>query len=310
MTPPPHSADGVSAARTSGSPAAAVPIEDEFFVFPTSFSQQRLWFLNQLIPDKSVYVADVALRLDGEVDIASLRGALGSLIGRHESLRTTFVAVDGEPFQRVTERIVVPLEISDVDSLEQARDVGRQLARRPFDMESGPLWRAALLRVRPGLSILEVCMHHIVTDGWSMGVFSSELSALYNARVNGRDPALPELPIQYGDFAVWQRRQLQGERLAELLGFWRGELDGLSTLALRTDRPHRAIPTFRGGSVPLVLDANTARGLRELSPRARRNDVHGADGGLRGVAGSLLPPERHRRSVLPSPVAHRASSSG
>jgi len=306
-----------SGASTSGSATVAAPIEDEFFIFPTSFAQQRLWFLNQLIPDKSVYVADVALRLDGEVDVDALRSALASLIERHESLRTTFVAVDGEPYQRVSARIPVPLQVLDVGSLVQAHDVAKQLARQPFDLEAGPLWRTALLRVAHGSraapassptreqSLLVVCVHHIVTDGWSMGVFASELSALYNARVTAGDVALAPLPVQYADFAVWQRRELQGKRLAELIGFWRRELDGLSALELPTDRPRPAVPTFRGGSVPVVLDAQSTRGLRELAAQ------HGATMfmALTAVFAALL--ARYSRQsdvVIGTPIAGRSHS--
>ncbi|MBV9680754.1 MAG: amino acid adenylation domain-containing protein, partial [Solirubrobacterales bacterium] len=268
----PYSGDRATSAMATSHPSTGPsrspgpgPVDDEFLLFPTSFAQQRLWFLNQLIPNKAVYVADVAVRLEGDVDVAALRWALTAMIERHESLRTTFVAIDGEPFQRVTERIVVPLEVLDVGSVERAREAASRLALEQFDLEVGPLWRVALVRVAREQSILVLCIHHIVTDGWSMGVFFSELSALYNARVSNQDVSLPHLRIQYADFAVWQRRQLQGERLAELLGYWRQQLDGLTVLELPTDHPRGAGPTFRGGSVPLLLPAEATGGLRVLA---------------------------------------------
>ncbi|MBV8733291.1 MAG: amino acid adenylation domain-containing protein [Solirubrobacterales bacterium] len=233
---------------------------------PLSFGQQRLWFLAQLDPESWAYNTASSLRMSG-VDVGALRWALEAVVGRHESLRTTFVAVDGEPFQQVSERVEVPLVVREVESFERARVLAGEFARRPFDLGSGPLLRAALLRVAARASVLVVCVHHIVTDGWSMGVFFSELSALYNARVHGREAGLAPLPIQYADFAVWQRRQLQGPRLAELLAFWRQELEGLSALELPTDHPRPAAPSFRGASVPLVLEPALTRALRELAAR-------------------------------------------
>ncbi|MBV9808996.1 MAG: non-ribosomal peptide synthetase, partial [Solirubrobacterales bacterium] len=271
---------------------------------PLSFGQQRLWFLAQLDPGSAAYNTASSLSMR-RVEVGALRWALASLVERHESLRTTFVSVDGEPFQRVGVAGEVPLEVRDVESVERAREVAGEFARGPFDLQAGPLLRAGLLRVGPEQSVLVVCVHHIVTDGWSMGLFFSELSALYNARLGGRDAGLPELPFQYVDFAVWQRRQLQGERLAELLGFWRGELEGLSTLELSTDRPRPAAPSFRGGSVPLVLGPEVTRALREVAQR------HGATLFMAltaAFAGLLARYTRQTDIAIGTPVAGRSRS--
>jgi len=226
---------------------------DEVFVFPTSFAQQRLWFLDRLIPDRQLYVVDVAIRLDGVVDLAALTWAVDALVARHESLRTTFIAVDGVPFARVNSGTPVVVEV-DADPLE--------FARRPFNLEQGPLLRVCLM---PAKSLLVVCIHHIVTDGWSMQIFLRELSALYAAGRSGRSVPLAPLPIQYADFAVWQRNELSGSRLRELLAFWRRELEGAPPLDLMTDRPRPVVPGFQGGSVPVELAPTATRALQALA---------------------------------------------
>jgi len=226
---------------------------DEVFIFPTSFAQQRLWFLDQLVPDRQLYNVDVAMHLDGPVDFRALRWAVDALVARHESLRTTFVTVDGEPFARIGGGEPVVVEV-DADPLE--------FARRPFDLERGPLLRLCLI---PTQSLLVVCIHHIVTDGWSMQIFLRELSALYAAGCAGKPVALAVLPIQYADFAVWQRQELSGARLLELLAFWREELARAPVLDLMTDRPRPAVPSFRGGSVPVELTPAVTQRLEVLA---------------------------------------------
>jgi amino acid adenylation domain-containing protein len=226
---------------------------EDVFVLPTSFAQQRLWFLDRLVPDRGVYVSDVAIRLPVPVDLGALGWALDALVARHESLRTTFVAVDGVPFQRVLSGLHVPVE-SVVDAGE--------LVRAPFDLERGPLLRAGWLADR---GVLVVCVHHIVTDGWSMRIFFDELGELYRARVEGREPRLGALAIQYADFALWQRRRLSGVRLERLLGFWRAELEGLAALELVGDRPRPSVPSFRGATVPVRVPGGVVDGLRALA---------------------------------------------
>ena len=226
---------------------------DEVFIFPTSFAQQRLWFLDRLVPDRQLYTVDVAMHIDGRVDVEALTWAFDALVARHESLRTTFIALDGKPFARVGRgaRIVV----------ETVADP-REFARRPFDLERGPLLRACLI---PGQSLLVVCVHHIVTDGWSMRIFLQELSTLYSAARMGKPVALEPVPIQYGDFAVWQRQELSGARLHRLLAFWRKELTGAPVLDLLTDRPRPVVPSFRGDSVPVELAPAAVQALQVLA---------------------------------------------
>jgi amino acid adenylation domain-containing protein len=233
-------------------PSALSP-EEEIFVFPTSFAQQRLWFLDRLMPGHRLYVVEVAIHLEGAVEMSALRWAVDALVARHESFRTTFVAVDGKPFARVTAGTQVVVEV-DADP--------REFVRRPFDLERGPLLRVCFTSAQ---SLLLVCIHHIVTDGWSMRIFLQELSALYTARCAGQPAALAPLPIQYADFAVWQRQVLSGARLQELLTFWRGELGGLRILDLVTDRPRPAIPSFQGGSVPIALAPAITQRLQVLA---------------------------------------------
>jgi amino acid adenylation domain-containing protein len=227
--------------------------EEEIFIFPTSFAQQRLWFLDRLMPGHRLYVVDVAIHLEGNVEISALRWAVDALVARHESFRTTFVAVDGKPFARVNGSAKVAIEV-DADP--------REFVRRTFDLERGPLLRVCFI---PGQSLLLVCIHHIVTDGWSMHIFLRELSALYTARCAGKPSVLVPLPIQYADFAVWQRQVLSGARLKKLLAFWRGELARAPVLDLVPDRPRPAIPSFQGGSVPIALASATTQKLQVLA---------------------------------------------
>ena len=227
--------------------------EDEVFIFPTSFAQQRLWFLDRLVPDRQLYVVDIAMHFDGAVDLAALTWAVDALVARHESLRTTFVAIDGEPLARVGGGAPIVVEVNTDPE---------EFARRPFDLERGPLLRVCVI---PAQSLLLMCIHHIVTDGWSMEILLEELSALYAAGHAGKPVALAPLPIQYADFAVWQRQQLSGTRLQELLAFWRRELAGAPVLDLVTDRPRPAVPNFRGDSVPVELTPAATQGLQVLA---------------------------------------------
>ena len=227
--------------------------EDEVFIFPTSFAQQRLWFLDRLVPDRQLYVVHIAMHFDGAVDLGALTWAVDALVARHESLRTTFVAIDGQPLARVGGGAPIVVEVNTDPE---------EFARRPFDLERGPLLRVCVI---PAQSLLMMCIHHIVTDGWSMEILLEELSALYAAGHAGKPVALAPLPIQYADFAVWQRQELSGARLQELLVFWRRELAGAPVLDLVTDRPRPAVPNFRGDSVPVELTPATTQGLQVLA---------------------------------------------
>jgi amino acid adenylation domain-containing protein len=208
---------------------------------PASFAQERLWFLEQLAPGNGAYVLATAVSLAGELDAGRLRGALAALTARHETLRTTFAEAAGRPLQVIAPPQPPPLPLLDLSALPAARRhaAARQLAaaaaRRPFDLQRGPLLRAALVRLDARDHVLLVAMHHIVSDGWSLGVFGRELTALYGGA------ALPELPVQYADYARWQRGWLSGEVLAREIAFWRHQLGTAPVLALPTDRPRPAV---------------------------------------------------------------------
>ncbi|HEY4575482.1 MAG TPA: condensation domain-containing protein, partial [Thermoanaerobaculia bacterium] len=209
-----------------------------------SYSQQRLWFLDQLDPGSSAYNLASALRLEGVLDAAALAGALSGLARRHESLRTTFGEEDGEPRLVIAEPAPLPLPVVDLAGLPaapreaEARRIVTAEARRPYDLARGPLARAALLRLAEREHALFYGMHHIVSDGWSLGVLMREIGALYAAFAAGRPSPLAELPEQYADYAAWQRRWLAGEVLAAEIAYWRELLRGLpARLELPTDRP-------------------------------------------------------------------------
>ncbi|HEX8273804.1 MAG TPA: amino acid adenylation domain-containing protein, partial [Longimicrobiaceae bacterium] len=241
--------------------------------FPLSFAQQRLWFLHQLDPASPLYNMLSAARLHGPLDAAALGRALAEIVRRHEALRTGFAADAGEPVQVIAPPGSWRLEVEDLcglDELEREAEVRRRVqaeATRPFDL-AGPLFRARLLRAGPEEHVLLLCMHHIVSDGWSMEVLVRELDALYTAFARGEPSPLPELPLQYADYAVWQRERLRGPVLESHLAFWREQLAGApATLELPTDRPRPAAQSFRGASLPVELDAGLTQALQGLARR-------------------------------------------
>jgi amino acid adenylation domain-containing protein len=242
---------------------------------PLSFAQQRLWFLEQLEPGSSVYHLPLALRLTGALNVEALEASLAEIVRRHEALRTVFTLEEGAPSQQITEpdftlaRGRLPgleaVALEDPSREEQVRTWVGEEARRPFDLQRGPLFRASLLEVREGEHVLVLTMHHIVADGWSMGVLTRELSALYAAYSARQDSPLGELPLQYADYAVWQRGWLQGEVLEDQLGYWKSRLSGApALLELPTDRPRPAVQTYRGERIRAELSAELTQGLRSL----------------------------------------------
>ncbi|HEX8189934.1 MAG TPA: amino acid adenylation domain-containing protein, partial [Pyrinomonadaceae bacterium] len=238
---------------------------------PLSFAQQRLWFLDQLEPDSPAYNIPVAVRLSGRLDHAALERALGEVVRRHEALRAVFPAADGKPVQRLDAPGPVNIALRDMRHLpaaEREAEARRMLQReavRPFDLSRGPLLRAALWRLEEEEHLALLVLHHIVSDGWSMGVLVRELGLLYEAFAQGRPSPLPELPIQYGDFAHWQRGWLQGPALEGHLAYWREQLDGAATLELPTDHPRPAVQTFRGARHDFLLDGELTAAVRDLS---------------------------------------------
>ncbi|HYG62933.1 MAG TPA: amino acid adenylation domain-containing protein, partial [Thermoanaerobaculia bacterium] len=260
-----------SAGRLAAAPPL-VPVEWDR-PLPLSFAQERLWFLDRLQPGSAVYNMPAALRLDAGVDAAALARALGAVVSRHEALRTTFhLAADG-PVQRIAEPpsaagILARIDLAGLP-VARRRDEALRLATaeaaRPFDLAAGPLLRAALLHLGDGGALLLLTLHHIVADGWSMDLLADEVTAHYQAALSGGAAPMPELPIQYADFAVWQRQWLSGEELERQLAHWRERLAGAPTvLELPTDRPWLALPDSRGAERRRVLPAGLARDLRAL----------------------------------------------
>jgi amino acid adenylation domain-containing protein len=246
----------------------------ESFIFPASFAQQRLWFLDQLDPGMSVYHLLYAVRLEARVNIAALEQALNELVRRHETLRTTFVTVDGQPMQAVAKTLNVELPVIDLTSLDhdEAERAAQRLAQRegerPFDLAQGPVLRARLIQLGSEDYRLLIAMHHIISDGWSMGVFVHELATLYEAFSEGRESPLPELPVQYADYAAWQKEWLVGEVLDSQVRFWKEHLSGApATLDLASDRARPAIQSFRGARRYTEISSAFADRLRDLSRR-------------------------------------------
>jgi amino acid adenylation domain-containing protein len=257
--------------RVSAPPVVAVGREEQLAV---SFAQQRLWFIDQLEPGSTQYNLTSAMRLEGQLNIAALERTLSEVVRRHESLRTTFAMADGQPVQIVGEARPVRLEISDLSDLQvcereaRARGLIAEESERPFDLSSGPLLRARLIRLGEQEHVALLTMHHIVSDGWSIGILIREVAALYEAYCEDQSSPLAELPVQYADFAVWQRRWLQGEVLEAQLSYWRRQLAGApSMLELPTDRPRPSVQTYRGAEHTFVLSAPLTRALNDLSRR-------------------------------------------
>ena len=251
-------------------PIVSVSREEDL---PVSFSQQRLWFLNQLEPDSPVYNIPGAHRLNGPLNIAALERSLNEIVGRHEVLRTTFSVAEGQPVQRISRSLnlaLTSIDLSQLSETEREAAVKRHAneeARRPFDLERGPLIRSVLLHLGSEDHVLLLTLHHIAADGWSMGVLFQELSVLYDAFAHDKPSPLADLAIQYADYAVWQREWLEGAVLERQLSYWKAQLDNISTLQLPTDRPRPAYHSFRGSKHPLVLTKELTDGLKALSRR-------------------------------------------
>jgi amino acid adenylation domain-containing protein len=240
---------------------------------PLSFAQERLWFLEQIDPGTAAYNMPGAVRIRGPVDEAALARSLDELWRRHEALRTTFGAEDGAPYQRIGPPSGFRMDIEDLASLdatEREAHVRRRAtdeARRPFDLARGPLFRARLLRLADDEHVLLLALHHIVGDGWSLGVILREAGLLYRAFAAGQPSPLPDLRLQYADFAVWQRRCHEGPLLEDQLAYWRRKLAGLPLLELPTDRPRPAMQTFAGALHHFWVAAPVHASLHGLARR-------------------------------------------
>ena len=241
---------------------------------PLSFAQERLWFNDQLMPGgNSAYNVQLAVRLQGRLHVDVLEQVLNKLVRRHESLRTNFTTVAGRPVQVVAPELKIALtlqSVSDVPEDQREAEVLRlatAVTQQPFDLSSDSLLRPFLFRFNDESHVLVLVIHHIVCDGWSMGVLIQELAALYETCREGREPALAELPIQYADYAKWQRDWLEGELLEKHLAYWRQALANVRELQLKTDRTRPAIQSFRGAHRPFTIPADLSASLRKLSKR-------------------------------------------
>jgi natural product biosynthesis luciferase-like monooxygenase protein len=244
---------------------------EEVFVFPPSFGQQRLWFLDQLTPGSTVYNIPTVIVLRKRLDLAVLQRAFDEIVRRHEVLRTSFDIYDEELMQVVAPDVSLPLSLVDLRGLEPADRPAEALrlatdeAQRPFDLSRGPLLRVLVLRMDEQEQVILLTMHHIITDGWSMDLLGKELIALYDAFSQGRPSPLAELPIQYADFAIWQRDWLQGDVLDQKVAYWKRQLQDLTALELPTDHPRPAQQSYRGATHSFVLPQSLWSQLQRLS---------------------------------------------
>jgi non-ribosomal peptide synthetase component F/acyl carrier protein len=257
----------MTSAPVSNRPAPA-PADSQAFTFPASFAQRRLWFLDQLTPGDVSYNVPGAVEIEGEIDTGALERSLQEIVRRHESLRTLFQAHQGEAQQVIHAEVDLALEIldlcslPDVERLPQAERLTRAKSISPFDLQHGPLFRATLLRLGEHTHRLVIVMHHIISDGWSIGILVRELAEFYDADVKGRPAHLPELPIQYVDYTAWQHEQLSGEHLKANLEYWKGQLEGVPGLQLVTDHPRGEAPNTKGAQERVEIGPGLTQALR------------------------------------------------
>jgi len=240
--------------------------------YPLSFAQQRLWFIDQFQPGTTAYNIPFTRRLKGPLNVEAFEQTINEIVKRHEVLRTTFIEIDGKPAQKIVPPQPLTLKVSDLTNfpVEAREDEARRLAleegRHPFDLANGPLLRVALLRLDEEDHIVLLTMHHIVSDGWSLGILLREIAVIYDALSSNKPSPLPELPVQYADYASWQREWLQGEVLNEQLSYWREQLAGAPPhLDLPTDRPRPSVQTFRGASYKFTVSQSLYEGIKALS---------------------------------------------
>jgi len=241
---------------------------------PLSYAQQRLWFLDQLAPGNPAYNVTMAVRLRGRLNVKALKATFSEIVRRHEALRTVFVGGESEPVQKILAAETVLIEEDDLSRLAEAereeslRERVRDEAQRPFDLCRGPLMRIRLLYLGEGDQVVTVSLHHIVSDGWSVGVLVKEIGSLYGAYSEGRESPLSELEVQYADYAVWQREWLSGAVLDRQLSYWRAHLSGAAgVLELPTDRGRGVVASYDGASQSVVIEEELTSKLRELSRR-------------------------------------------
>ncbi len=246
--------------------------DDEVFVFPASFAQQRLWFLDQFEPGSPYYNIPIVVRLRGKFDIALFEKAINEIVSRHEILRTTFASIDGKPVQVISPELYIPIKIIEVSGEEakirydHAIGIARDEARHNFSLSKGPLFTITVVKLDERDHLISLVMHHIISDGWSIGVFIREMSVFYDALMEGHAPNLAPLSLQYADYSEWQRDWMQGEVLDAQLEYWRNQLENSpSLLELPTDRPRPAVQTNRGGNASIHIPHELMTKVIELS---------------------------------------------
>jgi len=264
-------ADSITAGGEDEAPPLVRVSRDR--TLPLSFAQQRLWFLDQLAPNNPFYNCPGAIRLEGRLNLGALESSINEIIRRHEVLRTRFEVVGGAPAQVIDEWEPRKLQVEDLKGLgrkerdEEAGRIVREDAMKGFDLNRGPLIRVKALELGEEDHVLLFTMHHIVSDAWSMEVLAREVGALYQAMIEGKESPLPELEIQYADYAVWQREYLAGEVLKREVGYWKEKLNGAAILELPTDRVRPAAPSYRGSIERVEISKESSEGMRRLSQR-------------------------------------------
>ena len=262
--------------------------------FPLSYAQERLWFLDRLLSGNPLYNLNCDWRFTYPVDVDILQQSLNEMVRRHESLRTTFSLVDGEPIQIVAASLQLTLPVVDLRELldtereAEALRLATEEAQRPFDLEQGPLVRTTLLRIRDEEYIFLLTMHHIISDGWSLILFWDEFLAIWTAFDNGEPSPLSDLPIQYADFAVWQRNYLTGKVLETQLNYWKKQLANLSGTSTthrssQAPGPDSSWCNSPSGSLPLAVGSAS-----DTKPTGRRHSFHDSPGRLSNVALPVL----------------------
>ena len=277
-------AERIEVMRRDGDGGETAPILSGNPVEPPllSFSQEALWFLDCLSPGLPTFNTTAALRISGPFDIAAFERSLKELTRRHESLRTTFVAEKGTPHQVISHDVFLSIEridLTDFPAAERVLEAKRRAieeSSRPFDLARGPLSRVCVVRLQEDEHDILLTIHHIVTDGWSLGVAASELATLYRSERLGLPSQLPELPIRYADFARWQREQLQSGAWASKIACWNTRLAGVPVLDLPLDRPRPPIRTVRGALHPVVLSPDLSDAVLRVQPTGRAYTLHDA----------------------------------
>ena len=255
---------------TKMAPGASDLNAEQVYVFPVTFAQQRLWFLDQLQPNSASYNVAWSIQIKGQLQAHALESSLSEIVRRHEILRTVFAEENGEPVQIVCAARSVAMPVVDLRSHANAAGEAQRLAveesQHPLDLKNGPLVRSRLLQLAEDEHVLLLTLHHIIFDGWSRRIFVQELASLYEAFRDGKPSPLPELPLQYADYAVWQRRHFQGKNLDKQLAYWKTQLsEAPANLDLPTDRPRPAVQSFRGAVKALSFPLELTERLNHLS---------------------------------------------